>query len=105
MTTIFIIFLNIFFILLIFYQIFLANNIIEGLENECSDPMIMAQKNAGNIKILQDQIKEVLGLNKQVQDISGNITTLTEQVDGIVQAQADYASENLPSEPPEITGT
>jgi predicted PurR-regulated permease PerM len=107
-------FLIIIFIVLIIYQIFLAyfsDNLIEGLENykeyDTEDPnnvMILAQQNAGNIEVLKQQFDNITGLKQQVDDISGNMVNLTKQVDDLVQAQEDYLAQNLPAEPPEITG-
>jgi hypothetical protein len=107
--------LIIIFILLISYQIFLANfsnNIIEGLEDyqeyDTKNPdnvMILVQQNSGNIEVLRKQFDNISGLNQEVQDISGNVANLTKQVDDLVKAQEDYLAEKLPEEPPEITGT
>ena len=107
-------FLIIIFIVLIIYQIFLAyfsDSIIEGLENykeyDTNDPnnvMILAQQNAGNIEVLKQEFQKISGLKQEVDDISGNMVNLTKQVDDLVQAQADYLAQNLPAEPPEVTG-
>jgi len=106
--------LIIIFIILITYQIFLAHfsdSIIEGLENykeyDTQDPnnvMILAQQNAGNIEVLKQEFDKISGLKQQVDDISGNMINLTKQVDDLVQAQQDYLAQNLPAEPPEVTG-
>ncbi len=105
--------LILFFIVLIIYQLFLAyfNYRIEGLdtyqEYDTKNPdnaMILIQKNSGNIEVLRDQLNSVMGLNKQVQDISGNVAGLQVQVDNLVQAQMEYASQNYPSSTPEISG-
>lgn len=111
--------LNIFFILLLLYQIFLAydssnNIIIESLENmsykeyDTNNPnniMILTQQNSGNIQYLKQQIDSLLKLQKQVSDISGNVVSLQEQVQGIISAQKDYANKQLPLETPIISGT
>lgn len=113
--------LIIFFIILVFYQIFLVyitSNIItiEGMEtqgqtyqpydlNNPNNTLILAQQNAGNIQVLKKQIDDVLDLNKEVQDISGNLATLTTQVSNMIEEQQQYVQTNLPSSPPEITGT
>ena len=107
-------FLIIIFIILIIYQIFLAHfsdSIIEGLEdykeydtNNPDNVMILVQQNAGNIEVLKKQFDNVSGLKQEVQDISGNVANLTKQVDDLVKAQEDYLAQNLPAEPPEITG-
>jgi hypothetical protein len=114
--------LIIFFILLIFYQIFILQflyktnhyNIIEGLAtssqyqpydmNNPNNAMILAQQNAGNIQVLKQQIDQTLGLVKQVQDISGNLATLTSQVNGLMSIQKQNAESKLPTSPPKITG-
>ena len=106
--------LIIIFIILIIYQIFLAHfsdNLVEGLENykeyDTNDPnnvMILAQQNAGNIEVLKQEFEKISGLKQQVDDISGNMVNLTKQVDDLVQAQQDYLAQNLPAEPPEISG-
>ena len=102
--------LILFFIILLIYQIFLAyiGNTIEGLENEYKpyppNALILAQQNAGNIEFLKKKMEDLTGLNKEVQDISGNVANLTKQVDDLVKAQEDYLAQNLPAEPPEITG-
>uniref|UniRef100_A0A6C0JJZ6 Uncharacterized protein n=1 Tax=viral metagenome TaxID=1070528 RepID=A0A6C0JJZ6_9ZZZZ len=122
--------LIIFFIILIFYQVFLSNisnmvykmtnGIIEGMDttttsssqeyqpydmNNPNNALILAQQNAGNIQVLKQQVDKVLGLDKEVQDISGNLATLTTQVTNLMTAQQQYAQTNLPSSPPEVTGT
>ena len=102
-----------FFIFLIFYQIFLASNIVEGLENQYqpydtnnpANALILAQQNAGNIAYLKERMDSVDGMNKQVQDLSGNVVALQEQVDGLLQAQQDYVNQMTGGTAPEITGT
>ena len=111
--------LIIFFIMLIFYQIFLAyfgNNIMEGYENkdnkeyqsyDTNNPdnaLILAQQNAGNIIVLKGQMDEMLGINKQVQDLSGNVANLEQQVTDLVQAQKDYANQMTGGTEPEVSG-
>jgi hypothetical protein len=112
--------LIILFIFLILYQFYLKYwNNSEGLEttstststyqpydmNNPNNAMILAQQNAGNIQVLKQQLDSVLGLNTQLQDLSGNVAALSTQVSGLVNAQQQYASQNLPSSPPNITGT
>lgn len=107
--------LILFFLFLILYQIFLANNIIEGLENQYqsydtnnpNNAFILAQKNAGNIAYLKERIDsmENSDINQEIQDLSGNVQTLQTQVNGLVQAQQQYASQMTGGSPPQITGT
>ena len=119
--------LIIIFSLLLIYQIILAifgENILEGLENavpspsatstykdyNTSDPnnpngpLILAQQNAGNIEYLKQRITELMGLQKQVTDISTNVDALNEQVAGLVQQQATYATSIAGNKPVDISG-
>jgi hypothetical protein len=41
---------------------------------------------------------------KQVQDLSGNVVALQEQVNGLVTAQQDYATQMTGGVAPDITG-
>jgi outer membrane murein-binding lipoprotein Lpp len=104
--------LIIFFLFLLSYQLFLANHIIEGLDNQYknydnSNPnnaLILAQHNAGNIEYLKERINDVQGINQQVQDLSGNVQNLQSQVDDLVQAQKEYADQMTGGAPLEVTG-
>jgi TolA-binding protein len=101
-----------FFIILILYQIILASNLVEGLENQYqsydtnnpNNALILAQQNAGNIEYLKGRIDNVQGMFQQVQDLSGNVQTLQTQVNGLVQAQQDYANQMTGGTAPEVTG-
>jgi len=101
-----------FFIFLILYQIFLATNLIEGLENQYNpydtnnpnNALILAQQNAGNISYLKERLDKFDGIFQEVQDLSGNVVTLQTQVDGLVQAQKDYAQQMTGGTAPEVTG-
>jgi len=99
-----------FFIFLIMYQIFLATKIIEGIENNqyqdyANDPLILAEKNAGNIMYLKERLDSFEDINKQVQDLSGNVVTLQDQVNSLLQSQQDYANQMTGGTAPEISGT
>jgi len=106
--------LIVFFIVLICFQIILANHLIEGLEtgksyknydtNNPENALILAQQNAGNIEYLKGRIQDIQGMNKQVQDLSGNVQTLQEQVSGLVTAQQQYATQMTGGSPPDISG-
>ena len=106
--------LIIFFMLLLIYQILLANNIMEGMENQNefkeydkNDPnnlSILVNQNAGNISFLKDRINTVDNIVEQVKDISGNLQTLQEQVNELVLAQEDYANQLTGGTAPEISG-
>ena len=92
------------------YQIFLATKIIEGIENNqyqdyANDPLILAEKNAGNIMYLKERLDSFEDINKQVQDLSGNVVTLQDQVNSLLQSQQDYANQMTGGTAPEISGT
>jgi hypothetical protein len=111
--------LIVFFLLLISYQIFLAyfGTIIEGMDSTTyvdynttittTDAMALAQQNAGNISYLKNRLDTLNldGVRQEVDDISGNVAQLSTQVNQILQAQADYSQQMLPSTTPVITGT
>lgn len=134
--------LNIFFIFLILYQIFLAvfkNNIVEGMmdviptisptvspnmspTNEmlpnltinqvyrqydkkiADNTFLLAQQNAGNIEYLRQRIDAIQGMHDQVVDLSGNVAALQTQVNGLVAAQQQYATQMTGGVAPEVTG-
>jgi predicted PurR-regulated permease PerM len=108
--------LIVFFIILIVYQVFLYNivgsNIMEGMEssyqpydtNNPNNAMILAQQNAGNIQVLKQQLDKIVNLDKQVQDISGNLITLTNQVNSMVGKQQTMVESKMPSSTPQISG-
>lgn len=101
------------FILLLIYQILLANHIVEGLEtykpydtNNPANTLILAQQNAGNIEYLKGRIEDIqsTSANKKIQDLTSNVGTLQEQVNGLVSAQQEYASQLTGGVTPDITG-
>ena len=106
--------LIVFFIFLIIYQILLANNSIEGLENQYqpydnnnpNNALILAQKNAGNIDYLNERLAAIQSnsLNQDFHDLSGNVQTLQSQVNQLVQAQQQYASQINGGNPVQVTG-
>ena len=103
--------LVLFFIILIGYQIILANHIIEGLEsyqpydtNNPANALILAQQNAGNIEYIKQRLDSVQGLNQEVQDISGNVITLQDQLNQMLTTQQQYATQLTGGTPPDITG-
>jgi hypothetical protein len=101
-----------FFAFLIIYQLILATNVVEGLENQYqsydtnnpNNALILAQQNAGNISYLKERLDKFDGVYQEVQDLSGNVQTLQTQVNDLVQAQQDYANQMTGGTVPEITG-
>ena len=120
--------LIVFFILLIAYQIFLAyykNTTLEGLttvnntttndinltneykDYDTNDPknaLILAQQNAGNISYIKQRLDNVQNMYDQFQDLSGNVGALQTQVNGLVTAQQQYATQMTGGTAPNITG-
>ena len=82
-----------------------VNQVYRQYDKKISDnTFLLAQQNAGNIEYLKERINDVQGMNKQVQDLSANVQALQEQVDGLVQANSQYTSQMVGTEPPEISG-
>lgn len=102
--------LIIFFIILIGYQIILANHIVEGLENGKQykeyqpNALILAQQNAGNIEYLKKKMDDLQNINSTVNDLSGNVVSLQQQVNGLVQQQQQLVTQMTGGSPPDITG-
>ena len=103
--------LVLFFIILIGYQIILANHIIEGLEsyqpydtNNPANALILAQQNAGNIEYIKQRLDSIQGLDQEVQYISGNVITLQDQLNQMLTTQQQYANQMTGGTPPDITG-
>lgn len=98
--------------LLIIYQVY---RVKEGLESggstttyqpyDPNNPTILAQQNAGNIQVLKGQMDELVGIKKEVEDISGNLYTLTDQVNQYMLHQVNSAQQQLPPTPPAISPT
>ena len=65
---------------------------------------MLAQQNAGNIEYLKQRIEDVMGLKNQIQDLSGNVAALQSQVNGLVTAQQQYATQISGSSAPQISG-
>jgi len=105
-------FLIILFGIIISCQLFLAHvGVTEGMDgykeydtNDPNNAMILAQQNAGNIEVLKGRMDGLSELKQVITDMSGNITNLQTQVDGLVQSQQDYISQSGVTEPPTITG-
>lgn len=106
--------LIIFFTSIILYKFILfigkSLNVIEGMENEyqecnSNDPMILAQQNAGNIEYLKSRMTNVESIKGDVDTMKQDMKTMQIQIDGLVQQQADMASELTGGgEPVEVDG-
>jgi len=100
------------FLFIIIYKFGWVNN-KEGLENayqpydiNSSNALILAQQNAGNIEFIKSQIDKLNTFTQTVTDLSNNYVSLNDQVQKLVQQQADYG-ESLnggSSQPLSVTG-
>lgn len=67
-----------------------------------NDALILAQQNAGNIEYLKGRVANLdsnsTKVNQYIFDISNNLTTLNDQVNTIIDQQAQYA-QSVASEP------
>jgi TolA-binding protein len=106
------------FILLVSYQMFLAhftNDIYyqEGLATQDSSGEFQSYaptppptpSNINPVTLAEQNENNIIYLNGQIMDLSGNLSTLSGQVKQIVQAQQDSANEVAPSSPVNISGT
>ena len=91
-------------------------NVVEGMDSGSSasytdynttnpnDAMILAQQNAGNIAYLKQRMDELMDLKGTVLDVCGNVVQLNEQVQGLVQQQANTATQLVGDKPVEVSG-
>lgn len=110
-------------LILLVWPLVFPESLIEGMETEgapssnpsssdyqpynLNDPnnaLILSQQNAGNIDYLKGRIDDLSGIKKDVEDMKMNISSMQTQIDGLVQQQADYATEIAGSQPPEVSG-
>ena len=102
--------LILFFIILLFYQLLLASNIVEEFNNKYTpydtntNALILAQKNAGNIAYIKERLDSYDDANKQLNDLSENYNVLEKQVNDLLTAQEDYATQMTGGVTPTITG-
>ena len=111
--------LIIFFIMLIFYQLYtlvFARNLIEGLvtnedlsyqpydPNNPNSALILGQQNAGNIEYLKQRITKLEGMQKEVNDISLNLISVNQQIQGLIQQQQVAATQLAGDKPMQVSG-
>jgi hypothetical protein len=102
--------LILFFIILLFYQLLLASNIVEEFNNKYTpydtntNALILSQKNAGNIAYIKERLDSYDDVNKKLDDLSENYDYLEKQVNDLLTAQEDYATQMTGGVAPTITG-
>jgi hypothetical protein len=94
---------------LLSYQTFLAyfsTKVIEGATgykdydtNNPNNIMMLTQQNAGNIMALKSQLGDMGDIKSIITDISGNVSTLQNQVYELVKAQKQQGEQMAGSEP------
>jgi hypothetical protein len=65
---------------------------------------LLEEKNAANISFLKEKLEEEEKWKGKFEDLSGNVTSLMEQVNEIGEELKKYSENMLPSEPPNISG-
>jgi hypothetical protein len=75
---------------------YIKPSIIEGAttyEEYSDDPLVLAQKNAGNIDYLKTKFAEIDALTKQVTDLNETVETNTSTITSIVDAQTEQTEQ------------
>jgi len=72
---------------------------------DSQNALILAQQNAGNIEYIMQRLDGLQNIVQEVEDISGNVVSLQQQVNGLISAQNDYATQTTGGTAPTITGT
>ena len=95
------------FVLLFLYNIYIANanrKVVENMDNDDSDdykdykddPLILAQQNAGNIKVLNKQVEKAMNIISEMQPkqktMQTQIDSNTNSVGTLINAQQNSAN-------------
>jgi hypothetical protein len=81
------------------------NQVYRQYDKKIADnTFLMSQQNAGNIEYLKQRVEAIQGIFGQVQDLSANVSVLQTQMDGLVQANTQYTTQMVGTQPPQITG-
>jgi hypothetical protein len=81
------------------------NQVYRQYDKKIADnTFLMSQQNAGNIEYLKQRVEAIQGIFGQVQDLSANVSALQTQMDGLVQANTQYTTQMIGTQPPQITG-
>lgn len=82
-----------------------VNQVYRQYDKKISDnTFLLAQQNAGNIEYLKQRVNDIQDMADEVNKLSSNVDSLQEQMDGLVQANTQYTSQNLGTTPPQISG-
>jgi len=72
--------------------------------NNPSNVMILAQQNAGNIAYLKQRMDDLGDLKSIVMDSCGNIVLLNDQLQTLIENNANLQTNLVGTTPPNITG-
>jgi hypothetical protein len=75
-------------LLLLYYSVY--PTLLEGASfqpYDTSDPLILAQQNAGNIQVLYDKVSKLDALSDKIASLSTSVDTNTESINSIVDSQ------------------
>jgi cellulose synthase/poly-beta-1,6-N-acetylglucosamine synthase-like glycosyltransferase len=75
---------------------------IKNKKNTNTD--ILSQKNEANIEYLKDRMSELNKMDGRINNIQQNVDLMQVQIDGLVQQQANFATDLAGDTPPTITG-
>ena len=82
-----------------------VNQVYRQYDKKISDnTFLLAQQNAGNIEYLKQRVNTIQDMADEVNQLSSDVDSLQQQVTGLVQANTQYTTQNLGTEPPEISG-
>jgi hypothetical protein len=82
-----------------------VNQVYRQYDKKISDnTFLLAQQNAGNIEYLKERVNTIQDMADEVNKLSSNVDALQEQMNGLIQANAQYTSQNLGTTPPQISG-
>ena len=82
------------------------NQVYRQYDKKIADnTFLMAQQNAGNIEYLKQRVDSLQNLNSIVHDLSGNVSVLQNQVNGLLMAQQQFGKQMTEEvKVPKITG-
>jgi hypothetical protein len=82
-----------------------VNQVYRQYDKKISDnTFLLAQQNAGNIEYLKERMNDTQEKTDDVNKLRSDVDALQQQITGLIQANAQYTSQNLGTTPPQISG-
>lgn len=81
----------------------MSNNSSSDYQSYSNDPMMLAQKNAQNIKALQKEVQQIQSMSSEAKKLKNNVDDNTTNIKNILKQQGDAA--NASSNPPPTSST